>query len=121
VEGIKEVQWLRKFLIELGFEIPHPTTMQQDNQSAIAIAVNPVHHARVKHMEIKTHFIRENIENGNVHFVYCPTELMIADLLTKPLPGPQFRTLVEKLGMVRLKDIHFGNEIKGTQMNVKLN
>ena len=118
LEGIKEIKWLRDFLDELGFEFPEPTVMHQDNQSAIAIAVNPVHHARVKHMEIKTYFIREHIENGTVRFVYCPTNLMLADILTKALPGPQHWVLVRGMGMFRLKDLQFGNEI--THTNVKV-
>jgi hypothetical protein len=78
VEGVKEARWLRDFLEELGFIIEKPTTMHQDNQSAIAIAINPVHHARIKHLEIKTHFLRENIENKDVEFIYCPTEMMFS-------------------------------------------
>lgn len=109
VEGVKEATWMRMFLRELGFAVESPTVMHQDNQSVIAIAVNPIHHARIKHMEIKTHYIRENVENSTVKLLYCPTELMIADVLTKALPGPQHWKLVDMMGMRRLSMVMEGN------------
>lgn len=108
VEGVKEAKWLREFLLELGFTLEKPTLMQQDNQSAIAIAINPVHHSRIKHLEVKTHFLRENIEGKEVEFLYCPTELMLADILTKALPREQHWKLVKLLGMKSLKDLQDG-------------
>ena len=55
-----------------------------DNQGAIALAKNPVHHNRSKHIDIKYHFIRENVVNNNVSLIYVPSENNIADLMTKP-------------------------------------
>ena len=112
VEGVKEAIWIRGLLDELGFKMDQPTIMQQDNQSAIAIAINPVHHSRIKHLEIKTHFLREHIEGSTVEFVYCPTELMIADILTKPLPAKQHWYLMNLMGMRRLSDLQKGVEVK---------
>jgi hypothetical protein len=108
VEGLKEAKWMKGFLSEVGFNVIKPMASQQDNQSVIAIAVNPIHHARIKHMEIKIHFIRECVENDLVKLVYCPTELMIADILTKALPGPVHRRLVEMMGMRILDDVKDG-------------
>jgi hypothetical protein len=106
VEGVKEGVWQRDFFKELGFKLDKPTVMDQDNQSVIAIAVNPVHHARIKHMELKNCYIRENVEQGVIRLVYCPTELMIADIMTKALPGPQHWKLVELMGMRRLSELN---------------
>ena len=99
VESIKEATWLRTFLSEIGVEFTQPTQINQDNQACIAIALNPVHHGRVKHVDLKTNYIRENIERATVKLLYCPTELMIADILTKPLPAPQHKKLMELMGM----------------------
>lgn len=90
---------MRDFLEELGFIIPDPMSIREDNQSAIAIALNPVHHARIKHIEVKTHFIRENLDGAQVKLVYCPSELMIADILTKALPGRQHNYICEMMGL----------------------
>jgi hypothetical protein len=116
---VKEARWLRDFLEELGFIIEKPTTMHQDNQSAIAIAINPVHHARIKHLEIKTHFLRENIENKDVEFIYCPTEMMLADILTKALPREQHWNLLKLLGMRRLSEVQNGILDKSMVVTVK--
>ena len=57
----------------------------EDNQGAIAIAKNPIAHARTKHIDICYHFIRETIQDKTIELRYCPTDKMLADLLTKPL------------------------------------
>jgi hypothetical protein len=87
-----------------------PIETKQDNQSTIAIAINPVHHARVKHFEIKTHYIREKIEDEKlVKLVYCPTELMVADILTKALPKAQHYKLCKLMGMRSQTEITQGS------------
>ena len=49
------------------------------------LAKNPEYHAGTKHIEIQHHFIQEAIEMKKVELVYCPTNDMVADVLTKPL------------------------------------
>lgn len=105
VEGIKEAIWMKTFLSELGFNMGNPITAHQDNQSTIAIAVNPIHHARIKHMEVKTYYIRENINNGVVKLVYCPTEFMIADIFTKALPASRHLTLCGMMGIRSMAEL----------------
>ncbi|KAL8089474.1 hypothetical protein AgCh_039081 [Apium graveolens] len=58
--------WLRKLLSQItGFKIP-PVKLCIDNKSAIYLAKNPVFHGRSKHIDIRIHFIRECVENGNI-------------------------------------------------------
>ena len=45
----------------------------EDNQSAIEMASNPKYHGRTKHIDIRHHFIRDQVEQGNVRLTYCPT------------------------------------------------
>ena len=56
----------------------------EDNQACIAMSENPVNHEKTKHIFLKYHFIRECVENKNIQVHYLSTDLMIADLLTKP-------------------------------------
>ena len=68
----------------------------EDNQSCIALANNPVHYARTKHIDIRYHFIRD-YANKDIDIIYCPTKEMVADLLTKPLARPAFEKYVKAL------------------------
>ena len=99
----QEAVWLRKLLIlDLQVTSPEPTMLMEDNQGAISIAKNPVAHSRTKHISICYHYIREAVQEGIVNLCYCPTEQMIADLLTKPLPRECFKMLRDAMGMVEL-------------------
>lgn len=71
----------------------------EDNQGAIAIARNPIGHARTKHIDIRYHFIRETLQEGTIDLCYCPTSEMVADILTKPLSRGQFEKLRLAMGM----------------------
>lgn len=62
-----------------------------DNQGAIALAKNPVHHQRSKHIDIKYHFIRLQVQEGVVEFQYIPTEDNVADMFTKPISMKKMR------------------------------
>ncbi|RVW94806.1 Retrovirus-related Pol polyprotein from transposon RE1 [Vitis vinifera] len=61
-QGICEGIWLNRLLEELRVPLKHPMVLYCDNQVAISIAKNPVHHDRTKHVEIDRHFIKEKIE-----------------------------------------------------------
>jgi len=56
----------------------------EDNQGAIALAKNPVYRQRCKHVDVKFHFVRSVIKEGRINLEYCPTDDMVADVLTKP-------------------------------------
>jgi hypothetical protein len=100
--GICEGMWIQRLLKELGMESLTPIQMHCDNQAAISIAKNPVHHDRTKHIEIDRHFITEKIEKNIVHLTYTPTRSQIADILTKALPRTNFEELSHKLGMYNI-------------------
>ena len=70
-----------------------------DNNSAIAIAKNPVQHGRTKHINIKFHAIREAEKNGDIQLMYCRPEEQIADVLTKALLCAKFIELRSNLGV----------------------
>ncbi|GJQ91923.1 retrovirus-related pol polyprotein from transposon TNT 1-94 [Tanacetum coccineum] len=70
-----------------------------DNKSVIALCCNNVQHSRAKHIDVRYHFIKEQVENGIVELYFVWTEYQLADIFTKPLPRERFNFLIEKLGM----------------------
>jgi Reverse transcriptase (RNA-dependent DNA polymerase) len=102
-QATKEACWLRKLLADLGRKPEQATFIQCDSQGAIALIGNPVQHTRTKHIDIQHHFVREQVEAGAVKFSYCPTETMIADVLTKGLPHSIHYRLLSGLGFYRLE------------------
>ena len=55
-------------------------------QGAISLAKNPTHHTKTKHVDVQLHFIRDHVHKGTINVEYCPTDNMLADLMTKGLP-----------------------------------
>jgi hypothetical protein len=99
LHALKELIWLQRLLKEIGYDISDQNTIYTDNQSAIALAHNPEHHARTKHIDIQYHFIRNCVEDGTTRLEYCPTEDMVADGLTKALGPERHRKLAKMMGM----------------------
>ena len=97
----QEAVWLRQLMKELQIDCTTATTMYEDNQGAIAMSRNPVLHKRTKHIDIKYHFVREKTQDGTIELKYCPTNEMVADILTKPLSKGQFEYLRCKLGLIQ--------------------
>ena len=78
---------------------PSPVTIWGDNQRAILLAKNLVFHPRTKHIHISHHYCREKMETEEIALEYIPTDLQVADVLTKALPGPAFTTFRRGLGL----------------------
>jgi hypothetical protein len=68
-----------------------------DNQSCVKLFENPVFHDRLKHIEIKYHYIRDMLQMKEVHVQHLPTHEQIADIFTKPLANMKFEYFCEKL------------------------
>lgn len=76
-----------------------------DNQSAIALSKNPVHHDRTKHIDVKFHFTRECIEEGRADIKFVGTNDQLADLLTKALGRTKFVEMRQMLGVIEVKTV----------------
>jgi hypothetical protein len=98
----KEAIWLRRLIFELFSIPPSPTTLFCDNQAAIKLAIDDNYHARTKHIDIRFHFIRQAITDDTLTLIYCPTDDMTADILTKSLPKWKVSTHVCTLGLRRV-------------------
>jgi hypothetical protein len=73
-----------------------PVTIRIDNTGAIALIKNPEFHQRTKHMDVRWHYMREQVETGNIQIEYVSTAEMAADGLTKALPGMKFKVSLNR-------------------------
>jgi len=119
-QATKEAIWLQNLLKDLGMTKYAPKAINVDNQGAIALAENPIHHARTKHLDIQLQFVRDSIENGIIELKYCPTDAMLADIMTKALARDRHARMRGMIGMgntsgspvedVRIGQLRDGNE-----------
>ncbi|GJX12819.1 retrovirus-related pol polyprotein from transposon TNT 1-94 [Tanacetum coccineum] len=93
-----QILWMRSQLKDYGFEF-NKIPLYCDNKSAIALCCNNVQHSRSKHIDIRHHFIREQVENRVVELYFVETNYQLADILTKALPRERFEFLLPRLGM----------------------
>jgi len=65
-QAIKEAIWLQSLLKHLKMQKYAPKMIHCDNEGAIALAKNPTHHARTKHIDIQLQFVRDHLERGTM-------------------------------------------------------
>ena len=94
------VAWLRRLLDQLGFVQRKPTVLYEDNTGCIVLAGDEVISQRSKHIDIKYHYIRQEVRNGNICMEYLQTTDMNADGLTKNLSFPRFSFLRARNGLL---------------------
>ena len=97
-EGVKEMVWLIRMYNDIMGENVKPLLLM-DNQSAIRLVKNPEFHKRTKHIDVKFNFIREKFLQNVFELNYVPSELQLADILTKPLPKNKFNSLKKGIGI----------------------
>ncbi|GKD67317.1 hypothetical protein Tco_1309425 [Tanacetum coccineum] len=88
-----QILWMRSQLKDYGFDF-NKIPLYYDDKSAIALCS--------KHIDIRHHFIREQVENRVVELYFVETNYRLADILTKALPREQFEFLLPRLGMKSL-------------------
>ncbi|GKC83470.1 retrovirus-related pol polyprotein from transposon TNT 1-94 [Tanacetum coccineum] len=93
-----QILLLRSQLTDYGFAFNN-IPLYCDNKSVIALCCNNVQHSRSKHIDIRHHFIREQVENGVVELYFVTTDYQLADIFTKALPRERFKFLLSRLRM----------------------
>ncbi|RVW59269.1 Retrovirus-related Pol polyprotein from transposon RE2 [Vitis vinifera] len=80
-----ELTWMSFILQDLHISLASTPTLYCDNTSALHMIINPVFHARSKHIELDYHFVRERVALGLLVTQHISTEKQVADLFTKPM------------------------------------
>jgi len=92
----KELLWFKQLLKDMNIPMEGPTIIHEDNQGCICLIESDRCRGRTKH-DVCYHQIRDLQERKVIKVQYCPTEEMLADLLTKPLAKECFLKLTEYL------------------------
>ncbi|GAB2269349.1 hypothetical protein Dimus_038770 [Dionaea muscipula] len=94
-----ELLWLSYLLHDLGVPVHLPVTLFCDNKAAQHLAANPCFHERTKHLEIDCHFTRDKVQDGFLQTSFVPSQMQLADVMTKALGSRQHQSLIDKLGL----------------------
>ncbi|KAG0573898.1 hypothetical protein KC19_VG219500 [Ceratodon purpureus] len=123
-DGTQEGAWSCRMLLEVGFlpdvaipvncVDPHihgalPSSsinISCDDHGALKLARNPVFHARTKHIELRHHFVRERVLEGEIILHYIPTSQQPADILTKSLCRNNFEFHRKTIGITELSTLN---------------
>ncbi|GKB96072.1 hypothetical protein Tco_0982209 [Tanacetum coccineum] len=100
-KACQQALWMKQALIEHDIRLDDVPIMC-DNEGAINLSRNLVQHSRTKHIEIRHHFLCDNVQEGNISIEKVTLEDNIADILTKPLKREVFNYLRLGLGMMEL-------------------
>jgi hypothetical protein len=99
-DAVASEQWLRQFLTHQGYELK-PSILREDNQAAIQLAKHGrATSEKTRHIKIRYFFVKQFLDSGELVIEHCPTDRMVADILTKPLQGDQF---------LRIRDLLLGH------------
>ena len=97
-EACREATWLRGLYAELCGDISC-TTIFCDSQSAICLTKDSMFHERTKHIDVKYHYTREVIAEGNVKVCKISTHDNAADMMTKPVSAAKFELCSDLVGI----------------------
>ncbi|GJW12905.1 copia protein [Tanacetum coccineum] len=98
-KACQQALWMKQALVDYEVKL-NDVPVLCDNKGAIDLSKNPVLHSHTKHIEIRHHFLRDNIQKGNISIKKVAFEDNIADILTKPLKREPFNLLRLGLGLM---------------------
>ncbi|GJT53773.1 hypothetical protein Tco_0988827 [Tanacetum coccineum] len=98
-KACQQALWMKQALIDYDVRLDDVPIMC-DNKGAIDLSKNPVQHSQTKNIEIRHHFLRDNVQKGHISIEKVPSVDNIVDILTKPLKRESFNYLRLGLGMM---------------------
>src|ERR1044072_1704477 len=85
----------------MTIEVKKSLVLQINNKSVINLAKNPVQHGKIKHIEVRFHFLREKVNRSELEVRHCSSEAQLSDIFTKGLKIDRFMNLSKKFGKVQ--------------------
>ena len=94
-----QILWIKQQLEYFGLKV-NKVPLLCDNTRAINLTKNQIQNSITKHIEIRHHFIRDHVSNGDYELQFIEIEKQPADIFTKPLPKDRFFFLRNELGIL---------------------
>jgi hypothetical protein len=99
-----QLLWMRQTLKDYGYTM-NQVPLLCDNESAIKIAYNYCEHSRIKHIDIRHHFLRDHAIKGDIVISHVRTNEQLADIFTKPLDEKRFQELRSELNIIDSRNV----------------
>lgn len=96
---VQQMVWMQNWLSEAKMEYTLPGVMKGDNRGAIALTKNTKDHGKVKHIDIRHHYLHELVQSGTIIVEQVPSTDNLADIFTKPLPRDLHHHLLAALNV----------------------
>ena len=95
----QQIVWMHSWLDKVEVEHTLPGLIKGDNHGAIALTKNTKDHGKVKHINIRHHYVCELVQSGAITIEQVPSEANLANIFTKPLPHDQHHHLLTALNI----------------------
>jgi hypothetical protein len=97
------IKWLEgACTIKVRPDVRTSLILYSDNQGSLAMALNPLkNRARIRHIEVHYHYVRDKVNDGIIRLDYLNTKDMLADMLTKSLQKAEHARFTALLGLRR--------------------
>ena len=95
----QQMAWMHSWLDEVDIEYSQPGVIKGDSRGAITLTKNTKDHGKIKHIDIRHHYIRELIHSGTIQVEQVPSADNLADLFTKLLPRDHHHHLLTSLNI----------------------
>ncbi|MFN9899734.1 MAG: Ty1/Copia family ribonuclease HI, partial [bacterium] len=79
----QDAAYLLRMLSEMGMGNNAPINILEDNQACISVGTRDIASPKLKHIDIRYHYVRTMVQEGKIRIMYCPTFHLTADILTK--------------------------------------
>jgi hypothetical protein len=106
-EAAKSIFWWKRLFNAIDFDPEHNISIQCDNRQTIGLLTkeDPMFRTKLRHVDIHGHWLRQEVQNGNIHINWVPTAEMLADGMTKILPDQKHQEFIKMLGLVNIQDL----------------
>ncbi|SNX85305.1 related to retrotransposon protein [Melanopsichium pennsylvanicum] len=99
-EAAREILFFQQLFKAIGIDTGTPTILS-DNTGTIQVSKDPQQHWKLKHIDTKYHFIRDNVQDGKINIKYINTADNLADIFTKPVGKESLRKARNGMGLIQ--------------------